>query len=411
MSAGSIIRREGKTGVSWLLKYEGPRDAATGQRRQLYKTIRASKREAERELRRLLSEIDGGMHVDPHKTTLAQWIDIWIRDHATPTVAAKTVERYGELMRLHVAPAIGSTALLRITPPMIQTMLTKCMTMVAMPLDGPIPPKRPVTALSGQTTLHVYRCLSNCLSAAVRQRVLSRNPCDDVTPPRPRATGGTEEDGDAHIRALERDDLDRLMKGFKGRALFPIVAVAASTGMRRGEILALRWSDIDLDGCTIKIERSVEDTAEHGIRIKAPKTKGSRRTIGIDPALAAMLRGIRAQYAELSLAIGVRLGNDWLAFPGSPDAPATPRAPRAVTKEFSRRAKALGFSELRLHDLRHTHATLLLMAGVPINAVAARLGHASAVVTLGVYGHVLRRAEDQAVSVSAGLLKGVLDGA
>lgn len=400
MSNGSIIKRDGKRGVAWLLKYDGPRDPATGKRRQLYKTVKGTRKDAEVELRRLLGSIDGGTHIDPHKITVAEWIETWLRDHAAGRVSEKTIERYGELLRLHVAPVIGGAQLLRLSAPTVQAMYTTLRAGVDAATGG----KR---ALAEQTILHVHRVLSQALATAVRQRLVPRNPIDDVAAPRPRA-GAV--DGEKEIRALEREELDRLLRGFKGRTLFPIVAVAAATGMRRGEVLALRWSEVDLDGLTIKVERSLEDTKAKGVRVKAPKTRGSRRTIGIDPGLAALLKVEQKRQAELAISLGLRKEDreGALVFPSSPLAPATPRRPRAVTKEFACQVAALGFKHVRLHDLRHTHATLLLLAGVPINAVAERLGHSSPVVTLTVYGHVLRRAEDKAVAVSGSLLAAAL---
>ena len=178
--------------------------------------------------------------------------------------------------------------------------------------------------------------------------------------------------------------------------------------MRRGEVLALRRSDLNLDARTIRIERSVEETNSKGVRFKAPKNRSSKRTISIDAGLAAFLRAHLARQAEDALKLGTPPTPDWLIFPKSIAAPTTPIRPRNVSKRFSDLAERLGFPGLRFHDLRHTHATLLLTAGVPINAVSQRLGHSTPVITLKVYGHVLRRAEDQAVAVSGALLEGAL---
>lgn len=392
--SGSIIKREGKRGLAWLLKYDAPR-ADGAPRRQLYKWVKGARKDAERELRALLGQIDDGTHIDPNKVTVAEWIETWLRDHAAPRTAAKTHERYSELFRLHVAPRIGGTRLLKLTPPTIQALYAELRSG-----EG----KR---ALSGQTILHVHRQLKQALKAAVRQRIIPRNPADDVDTPRRDAQA---DKADA-IRALEQKQLDALLLGFKDHSLFPIVVTAAGTGMRRGELLALRWSDIDFERLTIRVERSVEDTKAKGIRIKPPKTRSSRRTIGIDPGLAAMLKVELARHAEIAIQCGLTKEQriDALAFPSSPATPAVPRHPRGVTKSFARQTADLGFA-IRLHDLRHTHATLLLTAGVPLNAVSQRLGHASPSITLNVYGHVLRKAEDQAVAVAGSLLASALAG-
>lgn len=196
-----------------------------------------------------------------------------------------------------------------------------------------------------------------------------------------------------HGVALEADQLRTLVQGFKGSALFPIVAVAAFTGARRNEILALRWEDIDASKKTLRIERAIEETEEHGLRIKGPKTERGKRTIAIDDDLLSLLTAERERHlrvfagvpdgASVDLSL-VKLPPDALMFP-NPPAPGKGfsftklRNPRNTTKEFVRKATGLGFPRLWLHDLRGTHETLLLDARVPMHVVAAPCGHDPAV--------------------------------
>jgi len=165
---------------------------------------------------------------------------------------------------------------------------------------------------------------------------------------------------------------------------------------------------LDLDALTIKINKSVEETKTYGVRFKLPKNKGSIREVGIDEALATHLRGYWKEQAEDSLKLGVRLPEDALVFPRSSLEPTRLLSPTVVSKTFIYRARLIGFSNHSFHDLRHTHATALLIAGVQINAVAQRLGHSSPIVTLTIYGHVLKRSEEHAILASGELLEGVL---
>jgi integrase len=173
-----------------------------------------------------------------------------------------------------------------------------------------------------------------------------------------------------------------LVKGFIGHSLYPIVAVAAFTGARRGEILALRWADIDLDRRTISITRSIEQTKVHGRRVKGPKKAKHARTLEIDADLCELLRNERAKHkaliagcagttVDLSL---IKLPADALAFPAIGDDLTALRSPKAVSMMFRKKANGLGF-KLRFHDLRGTHETILLDKGVPVHTVAARCGH------------------------------------
>jgi integrase len=199
------------------------------------------------------------------------------------------------------------------------------------------------------------------------------------------------------------------------------VAVLAFTGARRGEVLALRWCDLDIENKTLRIERAVEQTAKYDLAIKEPKTKRGRRTITIDDDLIALLCSERDKLLRVKAGVpdGVtvdltlmKLPDDALMFPnfaasGECFSFTNLRTPGNVTKEFSRRACLLGFPTLRLHDLRGTHETLLLDAGVPVHVVAARCGHDPAVL-LRSYAKHSKKADTSAAAIIGALSKGVL---
>jgi integrase len=214
-----------------------------------------------------------------------------------------------------------------------------------------------------------------------------------------------------HGIALDQDELKKLLEGFRGLSLFPIVAVAAFTGARRGEILALRWDDFDVDAKNLRIERSVDDTDKHGLRIKGPKTERGKRTITIDDDLVSLLVSERDRYLRIVAGVPdgvsvdlslVKLPAGALIFPSPVDDLAKPRHPRAVTKEFAQRVGTLGFAKLRFHDLRGTHETMLLDRGVPAHVVAARCGHDPAVMLRS------RKADVSAAAVIGAIAKGIL---
>jgi integrase len=192
----------------------------------------------------------------------------------------------------------------------------------------------------------------------------------------------------SHGIALDEGEMRHLIAGFRTSPLYLFVAVAAYTGMRRNEVLALRWSDFDEADKVLKVERALEQT-KAGITFKAPKTKRGLRSVAIDDNLIGLLRAERDAHARLIAGVPdgspvdlslVRLPDEALIFP-SPASPfdlTQPRDPRAVTRGFVRRAHQLGF-KLRLHDLRGSHATQLLRRSMPIDVVARRLGHDPAV--------------------------------
>jgi integrase len=380
---------------SWRLRYR-----VNGQR--FTKSFRGNKTDALKELRRLLRSGDIGEHVTPDKMTLRQWAEHWISIGAPGNkrrreVGQRTVERYAELIRCHVLPTLGERPLQQLQSSEIDTLYVRL-----------------ADRVSARTAHHVHSVLGACLGAAARTRKLVRNPMLELA----KVPSPGEAD---HGAALDEDQLLALVRGFKGSALYVIVAVAAFTGARRNEILALRWEDLDEGGKTLRIERAVEETDAHGLRIKGPKTERSKRTITIDDDLLALLLAQRERHLRIAAGVAdgvkvdlslVKLPIGALMFP-NPPAPGEGfsfsklRNPRNTTKEFVRKATALGFGGLRLHDLRGAHETVLLDKGVPVHVVAARCGHDPAVL-LRSYAKRTRKADTSAAAVIGALSKGAL---
>lgn len=415
---GCISKRVGTHGdISWRIKYDAGKDPVTGKRIQCYETVRGSKKDSQTRLTELLEQVNKGTHVNPQQRILIrEWLEKWLKAYAEPNVSTKTYERYFELLNHHVTAHIGGAQLQKLSAPQIQELYAKLRREGRRNAGRPKKtPSEPQPAelkkgLSERTILHVHRVLSQALSEAMRNNLILSNPCQLVKAPRPNVVSASDlsdNTGDT-INALDRDGLSTLLRGLKGHPLFPVATLAAGTGLRRGEILALRWTDVDLDRRMLSVNRAIEDTNLKGIQFKLPKNKSSRRTIGIDQGLSDLLRSIRKRQLEDSLRLGRRLPSDALIFSQSVAEPLKPIRPMYVTDEFSKLARRLGFQGFRFHDLRHTHATLLLTDGVPVNAVAQRLGHSTPVITLNTYGHVLRRAEEQAASVAGSLIADAL---
>lgn len=361
------------------------------------KTVRGTKTKARMELRRLLNSADVGAHVAPRRITLAEWVKDWLALLQRPDGSRRLINRrswlrYEQLCRVHILPALGSRQLQQITPREIDALYVS--------LEG---------KLSARTVRYVHVALSACLNAAVRKDLIPTNPAMRADPP---ATG-TSDAG----RVLDQDELTKLVVGFQPSALYPIVAVAAFTGARRGEILALRWSDYDPAAKTLRIARAIEQTKQRRI-VKGPKSERGVRVITIDDNLNEILSDLRDRYLRYVAGVGpsdpvdlslVKLPDDALIFP-SPIEPFDMTRLRNVdtmTREFCRQARRLGFSGLRFHDLRGTHETLLLDAGVPVHVVAARCGHDPAVL-LHSYARRTRKADTSAAAVISAISRAIL---
>ena len=232
-------------------------------------TFEGNRADANKRLRALLHSGDTGEHVAPDRITLEAWATYWIEVGAPGrrkrAAGARAVERYDQLLRVHVLPTLGATVLQKLDGTDIDKLY--------LGLEGKIAPR---------TARHVHSVLNACLGAAVRTRKLAINPMDSIT----KTPSPGESD---HGVALDDEQLRTLVQGFKGSPLFGIVSVAAFTGARRNEILALRWSDLNEEAKTLRIERAIEETKKHGVRFKGPKKDSHKRTIPIDDDLLSSI--------------------------------------------------------------------------------------------------------------------------
>lgn len=381
---GNITRR-GKT--SWRLKFDLGTDPVTGKRLTQYATVRGTKKEAEAELNKRLNQVEEGSFVERSATTVAEYARHWMKAIAPAKASAKTLERYGEIVELHIVPQIGKTALQKLDGTKIDEFYTHLCS--AGRRDGK-------GGLAAQTVTHIHRLLSQILTSAVKARKLRTSPMEAVqTTPKVRRE---------EIQVLDDKELATLLKHLKGRPIYMPVLVAASTGMRRGEVLALRWKDIDLERATLQVAQVVEQT-KGGISLKEPKTDRSRRTIALPARLVAELRRHRKELAELRLRLGLGKDERDLAFPTWDGAM---RSPRPFSKEFAREADAAGVGHVTFHGLRHTHITHLLRSGVPVHVVSARAGHANPAVTLNIYAHLLPGQQEGAAAIVDSALNAAL---
>lgn len=370
---GGHIRRRGKH--SWELKFDIDRDA-TGERETRYRSFKGTRRQAELELARLISQHAAGEGVDPSKETIADFARRWDRDWLSINLSPKSIERYRELLRLYVVPRIGAM-------PVQKLRAATLAELYAALLRGGGKGGRP---LAPATVSFVHRILHRMIGHAVTWGIVSTNVTESVeAPPTP----------DTEIAVLSEDQIRRLMQHLNGRTLRPIVSFLLGTGCRRGEALALQWKDIDFKKATVRIERSVEET-KGGLRIKSPKTRHGRRNVSISPWLVAELRAhhLRQQEQRLKLGMG-KAPEDSVVFARWDGGL---RSPHSLTQKFAETMMALGF-DATMHVLRHSHVSQLIAAGLDVLTISRRIGHASPSITLDVYGHMFKNTDTKAAEI------------
>lgn len=377
------IRQRGKGAYAVII--ELGRDAE-GKRRQKWHNVRGTKKDAENELVKQLNALQTGSYVEPTRLRVGQFLRRWLDDYAKPKVAAKTFERYDEIVRLHLLPHIGHIRLEKLHPLKIQELYAKMLKEGRNDGRG---------GLSPRTVLHHHRVLREALQQAVRSLLLSRNPADAVQPPRPERSD---------VSTLDSKRASELIELAKPTRLYLPILMALATGARRGEVLALRWKDVDLRSGVATIRQSLEQT-KAGIRFKSPKTKRSTRSIQLPAFAVSALKQHRSEQAAQRLKLGEAYRNLGLVM-ARPDGSAW--NPGSFSAGFIDFAKRHGFEGLAFHQLRHTHATLLLGLNVHPKIVSERLGHSHIGLTMDTYSHVMPNMQREAAEMIDAVLAGEL---
>jgi integrase len=312
MAEGSI-RARGPG--AWEIKFDITRDPGTGKRRSKTETVRGNKRDAQRVLRQRLDALDKGTFADAGKVTLGQWLTEWL-SQAKHTTSPKTHERYGEIVNGHLIPNLGALPLAKLSAASIQSFYTKCLT--SGRLDGK-------GGLSAQTVRHFDRVLNVALKRARALRLIAYNPVEDVEKPR------VERE---EMKVLDAAQATALLAAARTTRLHAMIFVALGTGLRRGELLGLRWSDLNLAKASLTVAQTLETTKD-GLRFKGPKTKRGNRTIALSASVVETLKAHRATQAVERLQLGLGRPSDLLVFTRLDG---EPMQPDNTTKEFVRKA-------------------------------------------------------------------------
>jgi integrase len=337
-----------------------------GQRKRRWHSFKGTKREAQVEFARLISEAQQGGAVDPSRITLAEFLDRfdcdWIATHVTPL----TAERYRHALA-HIRRHLGQRPLQKLQPADLAQLYA------GLHRDG----------LAPRTIKLIHRVVHRSLAQAKLWGLIRDNAAELAKPPRAQ---------DQEVKMLQPAEAAALVERLRGGPLYMIALLGLATGMRRNEMLGLRWCDVDLGAGRIKIEQSLEQTTTHGIRIKSPKTKSGRRTISLPGYLVAELRGHWRAQQEQRLSAGLGKAPD--ASPVLAGGDGSYQSPGAISQMWGRTVP-----EISLHSLRHTHASMLIASGMDVLTISRRLGHASATVTLSVYGHMITGSDDKAAQI------------
>jgi len=372
-----------KRGTKWCYVVDVGHDPVSGKRRQRTKSGFATKKEAESALRETLGTVESGTYVSTTGVTVGEYLAEWIENMRTQ-VRASTWHGYNNGVK-RLTKQIGGVKLQALTPLQVESCYGRIMK-AGGKRGGPLAPK---------TVKGCHIVLHRALSDAERLGLVPRNVAHAARSPavdRKEAATWSAEELAAFLQSVEDD------------RLYAAYVVLATTGMRRGELFGLRWSDLDLDCGRLSIAQSLLNI-DSTLVIEPTKTNRSRRSVALDPGTVDVLRAHRRRQAEERLAFGAQRNGSYNLVFCKPDG--TLEHPDMFSRRFKKQVKAAGLPELRgVHNLRHTWATLALKAGIHPKIVSDRLGHATIAVTIDTYSHVTPSMDADAADLVAAAIFG-----
>ncbi len=373
---GYVVRK----GDRWYaVIYEGL-DPVTGKERRIWHPAGESRADAERLAASLAAELngrdDGGRSLTLGVYLTARWLP-----GKKVELAHSTWDGYRRKVELHVLPSLGRIPIRRLRPHHLEKLY-----------DEKLHPHNGGHPLAPKTVLEIHLIIRGALNDAVRRGIVTRNVALVAHAPKVRSIPKVEQ------QAWTAQELQAFLRESAGHRLFPAFWLLANTGLRRSELLGLQWEDVDLDAATLSINRGLVSVG-YELHESRGKTSNSRRAIDLDPTTVEVLTAWKAWQETERAAVGIQSAG-WVFS----DVAGNPIHPHSISQAFERITNRAGVPRVQLHDVRHTHGTLLIKAGVPVKVVSERLGHSNPAFTIDTYQHVLPGMQAEAARVFENLI-------
>lgn len=378
-------------------KCQGPLEEGLERRQESHSGF-ATKKEAELELAKVAGALANGTHIEASRLLVDDFLRNQWLPTIRPTIRATTYLSYVGHIENHLSPAFGRIQLQQLSPAHINGLYSKLLTESRQSRALPENRKEDeqLEPLSSATVRRIHATLHRALKDAVRWNLIGRNPADAADPPRAVGCAG------ARVNAWSVTELKKFLASERESRFYPLWLLLLTTGMRRGEAMGLRWQDVDLEASTIAI-RQTRVQLNYEAVVSTPKTQKGRRLVALDPVTTAVLKDLWERRKKEFSGLGKDLQTSDIVFT---DKPGVPLHPWRASQQFRMATKRAGVPEIRLHDLRHTHASLALAAGVHPKVVSERLGHANIGITLDTYSHCLPALSEEAACRVAALVVG-----
>jgi integrase len=376
-------RKQGKD--SWRLTISMGKNPDTEKYDRYQETFIGKGPDADKRIIELCSQFERGIDINPKKITFSEYLDKWLKDFGKTNLSPRTLESYESIIDRHLKPELGAIQLSKLSPAHLREFYTKSLT------DGRVDNKQTKgKALTANTVHHFHRLIHLALKQAVRWELIFRNVADAVDPPKQQSEN---DEGSKDLVFLTEQEIETLFKTLKPTYAYLPAYIAVNTGMRIGEVLGLRWQDVDLEGKTLTIKQTLQ-TIKREIRVRnRAKTKGSRRTIDLPDNLIAVLKKEQTQQETQKRWTYKDVYQDHDLVCAREDG--APIKPSSFGSYFVTLAHRAGLN-ISFHTLRHTHASLLLKAGEYPKVISERLGHSQIGITMDIYSHVMPGMQKQA---------------
>jgi len=350
------IEKRGKN--SYSIAVSLGKDSTTGKYKQQWVSVKGNKKDAERRLSEILHQLDTGSFMLPGKTSLAEYLERWLKDYAKPNLSPRGYERYESICRVHLIPSLGNIPLTQLKPEHLQRHYTDKLN----------------NGLSALTVRYHHTVIHKALQTAIKWGRVNRNVADGVDVPRARRN---------EMQTWDEYEINRFLEAAKDTPYYALFHTALFTGMRRSELLGLQWRDVAFG--QLYVSRSLHQLKDGTYVFTQPKSAKSRRTIALSPSSVLTLTEHKEKQEGIRAMLGTPLKDDDLVFS---TVEGKPLRPNTISRAWVMLAARAGVKVIRLHDARHTHASLMLKQGVHPKIVQERLGHASIQITLDTYSHV-----------------------
>lgn len=373
---GHIRKRTTKKGVAWQIILEKGVDS-TGKRIREYITVEGTKKEAERIMHEKINEYNKGIYIEPSKITVEQHLMQWVETYCKPNLSPCTVRGYLVNIKKHTLPYIGAVQLQKLIPLQIQRMFEQLQE----------------KNLSPRTIKYIHSTLREALHHAFKMQLIPRNPADFVSLPKQIKY---------RAKAYEENEVVKMLEAATNTDMEAPLNLAVGLGLRRGELLGLRWCDIDFEKNQISIVQNLVFVDGEYI-FRQPKSESGNRTIEVPSSIVSVLKKHKKRQLEYKLLFGTAYNNNDLVCCKEDG---SPHNPGSFSHKFDRFLETNGLRHIRFHDLRHTNASLMLQYNVPAKVASQRLGHSSIGITLDLYSHVIGDLQTEAANkIDEGIFK------